>query len=251
MIDGFVWWTEQLSLNLIYTVYEDNRGEKMVRSSRDDAISEKEFKHLMNVAESITGNLGLSCRFLLICLGRLGLRAGELAHMRKYWVDWNKKHLKIPQHEPCNCGYCKVMAKQECQHSDGLTFNKAMEKRWHPKTKNSARTIPLSFNQEIYDTFKEFFEVYSEFPLSRIGVNRVLEYIVNKSKLNKDIYPHSLRATAAMWHAYKGASAVILQVIMGWSTLQTAMDYIRLAGSEAENELIRIHKNDKKELVIP
>lgn len=214
-----------------------------MRSSRDDAISEVEFQHLMSVAEEIEGNLGLQSRFLLICLGRLGLRAGELSHMKESWVDWEKKHLKIPQHDPCKCGYCKVMAKQECQHNDDLTYEKAMENRWHPKTRNSARTIPLSFNQEIIETFKDFFSVYTEFPLSRIGINRRLNLIIDKSDLGKSIYPHSLRATAAMWHAYKGASAFVLQAIMGWSTLQTALDYIRLAGGEAENELIRIHSN--------
>lgn len=213
-----------------------------MRSSRDDAISDAEFQHLMDVAKSIEGNLSLQCRFLLICLGRLGLRAGELSHMKKNWIFWERKHLKIPHHEPCRCGYCKVMARQEAEHNDDLTYEKAMENRWHPKTKNSARTIPLSFNQEIYETFKEFFTIYNEFPLSRIGINRRLSLIVSKSDLGKSIYPHSLRATAAMWHAYKGASAFVLQAIMGWSSLQTALDYIRLAGSEAENELMRIHR---------
>ena len=72
----------------------------------------------------------------MICLlaGRLGLRAGEITHLRADWVNWDRKLIEFPKHEPCECGTCRRQAKQDADHNNDLTKEAAMNDRWHPKT---------------------------------------------------------------------------------------------------------------------
>jgi integrase len=70
---------------------------------------------------------------------------------------------------------------------------------------------------------------------------------VNRVALRADldpgrVYPHALRATAAMHHAYRGVPTGVLQNLMGWETLQTANKYIRLSGEPAAEALRDAHR---------
>lgn len=54
-------------------------------------------------------------------------------------------------------------------------------------------------------------------------------------------YPHSLRATAASFHAYKGVPSAALQDLFGWAQLSTAQKYLRLSGGATANALRDVH----------
>jgi len=72
------------------------------------------------------GTTDLQTRFVCLAAGRLGLRAGKIAHFHAEWLDWDRMLLRIPQHEPCECGYCRQQATQETTHNEELTHTK----RW-------------------------------------------------------------------------------------------------------------------------
>jgi len=57
----------------------------------DDALSEEEFEGLSQTAERMEGEMGLQTRLILLVCGRLGLRPGELSHMKKYWISFHRK----------------------------------------------------------------------------------------------------------------------------------------------------------------
>lgn len=59
--------------------------------------------------------------------------------------------------------------------------------------------------------------------------------------MEKRIYPHALRATAATYHAYNGLPAIALQNLMGWADLETAQKYLRKSAGATEKALEEIH----------
>lgn len=174
--------------------------------------------------------------------GRLGLRAGEIAHFQTSWIDWDRKLIRIPRHEPCRCVYCRRQDRQEAEHNDQLTVTDALASRWHPKTIASARSIPFDLSLRIEVCIEQFAARYDGLPRSRATVNRRIQEAAEVADLTGRIYPHCLRATAASHHAYKGVAPVPLQALMGWSDLTTAQKYIRISGTATGDALRQVHQ---------
>ncbi|WP_161607587.1 hypothetical protein [Natronorubrum bangense] len=42
---------------------------------------------------------GLQARFIILVGGRLGLRRGEIAHIKEKWVNWRRSMIEIPIQE--------------------------------------------------------------------------------------------------------------------------------------------------------
>ena len=91
------------------------------RHSHEDVLNDREFELLLEACGDLPAPRGFEAQFICLLGGRLGLRAGEIAHFESSWLDWNRKLIRIPQHEPCDCGYCQRQARQEVVHNDQLT----------------------------------------------------------------------------------------------------------------------------------
>jgi integrase len=78
--------------------------------SRDDALDDQEFEQLLEACDPKKPRE----RLVILLAGDLGMREGEIAHLRRCWVNFQKGHVVIPS-------------------KDG---------GWAPKTKWGARTIP-------------------------------------------------------------------------------------------------------------
>lgn len=61
------------------------------------------------------------------------------------------------------------------------------------------------------------------------------------SEINRRIYPHALRATAASQHAYEGLNIPSLKVMFGWKKLSTAEKYIRVSGGRTKRALLELY----------
>lgn len=201
----------------------------------------------MSGAEKLKKPFDLQARFVILVSGRLGLRGGEISHIKKHWLDFDREMINIPYYESCDCGYCYQQAKQEANHNENLTIEEAMENRWHTKTEQSARTIPYSFSERIMNTIDKFFKKYDKYPRSRHSVNRRIEQAKRNTDLDIRIYPHALRATAATHHAYRGLPGIALQNLMGWTHLKTAQKYLRKSAGATKRALDKIYKGDKNE----
>lgn len=213
----------------------------------EDALSEDQFEHLVESLDRFRNkSQKLEAKFILFTAGRLGMRAGEISHIKKDWINFKKDLIKIPPHEPCDCGYCRQRAISEYEHNDNLTLEQAMERRWHPKTDHAIRSIPYDWSDRVKKCILEFFDIYDKFPIARNGVNRRVKKLAKLSDLDKNIYPHSLRATAGTFHAYNGLSITGLLNLMGWSDLKIAQKYIRVSGGATQRDLNRTYK-DKRE----
>lgn len=221
----------------------------MVRNSHQDALSESEFERLVDATDELEPPFDAECLFIVVAAGRLGMRAGEISHMRTDWIDWDKRQIKIPAWDPCDhgqgediCGYCRAQAELACEYDETLSMEKALQSRWEPKTPNSVRAIPFDFDHFCEGAIGEFFADRDRFPHSRVSINRRVDRALEAAGMPTDTcYPHSLRATAASWHAYRGLPAAALQSLFGWSNLSVAQKYLRLSGGATAKALKDAH----------
>lgn len=216
----------------------------MVRHSHQDALSDQEFEALWDAAGELRYPFDEECRFVLVAAGRLGLRAAEITHLREPWVDWEREMIEIPPFQSCECGYCKSQSRQSVQKT-GIGYDDALARMWSPKTETSARAVPFSFSDRVEQTVEGFFFGRSGWPKSRSAVNRRVDDMCEAAGWpTSRAYPHSLRATAATHHAYKGLPAAALQSMFGWSKISVAEKYLRLSGTATADALADAHAGD-------
>lgn len=224
----------------------------MTEHSSEAALTDAKFNTLVDAALELDEPFQTEVTFVLFAAGRLGMRAGEIAHIDESWVNWERSIIEIPSHDPCQegehggvCGYCKKAAEQACKYDDDLTMTEALNERWNPKTPNSARAIPFDFDKRVEAVVEAFFETFDGYQHSRASINRRVDRALGAAGLPRDeCWPHALRATAATHHAYRGVDVVPLQALFGWADLATARKYIRLSGGATQRALRETHADD-------
>ncbi len=68
----------------------------MVRHSHEDALTEASFNDLVATAQELPKPFAAECTAVLYLAGRLGLRAGEISHIRESWLNRENKVIQIP-----------------------------------------------------------------------------------------------------------------------------------------------------------
>jgi integrase len=220
-----------------------------IRSSKEDKLSKFEVDALLNNTKGID-------KFIFIALLHGGLRAGELAHMHKSWlhIDEDEEELdidyiQIPNHgQPCNCDQCMLNAYINFVRKKGEKMSRSWYRQvqkefhelksigelpelkdviWRPKTKNSARIIPILSNQ-FRAALLTYFSKHNKFELNR---HQIWDRVKRRSKaiLGEDrrVYPHAIRATCANMWANEGLDPYDLTTFMGWESIATAQAYIQ------------------------
>jgi integrase len=176
--------------------------------SRDDALDEQEFEKLLDACDSAEPKE----RLIILLAGELGMREGEIAHLKRSWINFQKGHIVIP----------------------------SKEGEWNPKTRWGARTLPASkMSSRAWDAVRSYFTTYEALDVHRVTVYRIVVRVASRSDLSTKVYPHSLRATAATRVAYRIKNPQVLCDLFGWGQLSIAQYYIRRAGGLAEEELER------------
>lgn len=224
----------------------------MTRHTAECALTDSQFENLFDAALTLDDQFVAETTMILIAGGRLGLRAGEIAHLDESWVNWERSIIEIPAYWPCSkgqdggvCGYCIKQAEQAVGYSDELTMEDALDARWNPKTSNSARAVPFDFTERVEGVVEAFFDEYDHYASSRASVNRRVDRVLEAAEYPTEMcFPHALRATAATWHAYRGVDAVPLQALFGWADLATAQKYIRVSGGATQRALRDAHADD-------
>jgi len=237
-------------------VHAAGRSGSDVTHSKEDALADREFELLLDGAR----RLGKSDYyydpdplFTVQALGRLGLRRGELAHLSEEWIDWRNEMIVIPDHHDCGkgvdgdvCGYCKQLARQRVEYADGdLTMGEAVSWMWVPKTAAAAREIYFGFDARLKLAIERYFEsdAYNRYEASSTAINRRVKKAAERApELEpEDVRPHSLRATAATYHAGRGLEMLPLMQMFGWANPTTAEIYIGRSGANTARQLDSIH----------
>jgi len=245
--------TPQRGQNPLHAV---GRSGSDVHHSKEDALSDRAFELLLEGARELSASdyyYTPDPVFTIHVLGRLGLRRGELAHLHEDWIDWRNEMIIIPQHHSCTkgadnnvCGYCRQLARQRVEYANGdITMQDALEWMWVPKTAAAAREIYFGFDARLKLAIERYFanDAYERYEASSTAINRRVKKAADLApELEPEhVRPHSLRATAATYHAGRGLEMLPLMQFMGWSQPQTAEIYIGRNGTNTARQLDAIH----------
>jgi len=210
-----------------------------VHHSKEFALSDREYELLLEATYEMPSYQSIEARFIILVAGRLGMRSGEICHIKKSWLDQRRRMIIIPASQPCKsgkdggiCGSCEQAAKQMVEHNEGLGIEEARSMMWSPKTAAAAREIPFDADARAELVVERYLEKYGEFQCSQTGINRRVKKAAELAEgLDpSDVTPHGLRATAATRFASRGLDVTALQSMFGWAQLSTAHNYIRRSG---------------------
>jgi len=159
-----------------------------------------------------------------------GMRVSEFIHMRRSWIDWKMGLIRIPKMQKCSCKYCEreleIMRgkrKGEITKPSGI---------WKPKTFEAVRSIPIV--PEAEQILKKFFSNHKkiiDLIPSRGSAYYRIRRIARRARIKHPVFPHVARGTFATLLARKGFNAFELTSTMGWRSIKTAQDYIKLSGA--------------------
>lgn len=217
-----------------------------VQHAADDRLEPREMEQLFRGAIRLDPAHSIEAEFAIVCSGRLGMRAGEIAHLREEWIDWRECMIHVPRHQRCQkgrdggvCGYCKQLAQSIIANNPDLDENTDVgEIMWQPKTRAASRAIPFEHDTRAELVLERFFETFNRWSKSRTGVNRKVNRAALRAReLDPDgVYPHCLRAAAATRLA-SDLTAIELQSMFGWATIDTARKYVRISGQRIKKSL--------------
>lgn len=226
------------------------RGHTTVQHSRDDALTEREFELLFEGARRIDGYRGVEARFIVAVAGRLGLRAGEIAHCRSDWINWRESMLEIPPHQPCTkgrdggrCGTCRQQIDQCVEYNADVERAEIADDWWRPKTAAAVRGVPFDWAPRVELMIERFFREFDRFKHSQTAIGRRVKTAAERADelSSDDIYPHALRATAASYQASRGLDPNALTSMMGWANLSTAQVYISRSDENTRRAVRAVH----------
>lgn len=179
-----------------------------MNNSKDDSLDREEFEKMWEAA--VEGNA--LDRLIFVCAGHLGMRASEIAHMKKDWIDFQRQTINVPK-------------------KDG---------DFEAKSRASARSIPYKdLRDRVSTELRRYFDYNEAVDTSRSTVFRRVKNMAERAGLTRKVYPHALRASCAFQLAEAGVNAQGLRQFMGWAQLNTAQKYIEQAGVAAEQQIAR------------
>jgi integrase len=231
------------------TEWQHHRRTQSVTHSKDDALSEREFECLVEGAQKMDDYQGTEARFIVMAAGRLGLRAGEIAHMTSDWINWRDQRIEVPAHQPCDqgrdgglCGHCRQLVEQCATYNDKEESAIAAN-WWRPKTEAAVRGVPFGWCPRAEIEIERFFERFDRFERSFTAIGRRVTRAAEHAPTLEpdDVYPHALRATAATLQAGKGLSASALCNMFGWVNLSTAQVYIQRSDENTQRAVRSAH----------
>lgn len=229
------------------TNLERNNSTRSVQHSRELALDDVEYEDLFHGASRVDDPMmRLQCEFVVVVLGRLGLRAGELAHLREKWVDWRREEIQIPRHQACRkgkdggaCARCIRLAEQMVDHAEDLTLDEAVASMWSPKTAAGSRGVYYGWDARSQYVLERFFDYYDQWPKSvQVVGRRVKRAARHSDKVDEDqISPHPLRATAASHLAGRGLGHSAMMQFFGWSDMSVSSAYIETSSGATARQL--------------
>jgi integrase len=164
----------------------------------DSLLTREEFMRLMQSAKDQRDRA-------ILCLGILGLRAGEISAFKASWVDVSTRTIAIPPREA---------------------------------KRGKGRTVPFGRVRIVSDVLLSFACLEPE------GVNLTREMCWHRVKgmakragITHPMTTHGLRATGATWAAQAGYSITGLQHHFGWSEIKTAQHYVAASGASAMRDM--------------
>jgi integrase len=181
-----------------------------------------------------------------------GLRLGEVVHFSKHWVNFDRRTLGIPPHEPCDCNYCLDRIKAQLktmkipvEKRNPIAIEKVKNYYWQPKTEAGVRVVFYGLFSDYEKILEEFFANYNQWPNSYFTAYRRIRKLLDLAGLESHV-PHHLRKTGGTNYAARGLSEHQLMDVMGWDDSSIARDYIRLHGLRSVEAQMNLLDTEQK-----
>ena len=184
----------------------------ILRRARNDALNPNEVEQLLLGCRDLLDNLIVRLPVFT------GMRIGEVQHMTRTWIVWEKGIIELSSRQLCSC-------------YEGRTWRGGM---WTPKTEAGIRNLLIT--GEIKSTLEDFFSSHEVVGRSRQALEQRIGRIRQRSGLSRRVYAHCLRATFATRLAEQGMSAPSLSYVMGWNGLEAAEHYVQSSMKRAHAE---------------
>jgi len=192
------------------------RGAKTKRN----VLNDYEVSKLLKACRSLTE------RLVVYTLLYTGMRVSEFIHMKWNWIK--SGFIMIPESQPCTLhSECRRRRKVKDWSTRRKIFIKNL---WRVKVPDAARSIPIL--PEVKPVLNQFFKQHkavSEVVPDRVEAWKIVKRVARRAKLNKRIFPHVLRGTFASILAGKDFDALSIQGILGWKSVKTADEYIKIS----------------------
>ncbi|MFC6888492.1 site-specific integrase [Halorubrum trueperi] len=238
------------------------------RSAKDALEPDTYFQLYLGALQIEDPDRRLIACFVILVAGRLGLRIGEILHLREEHIHWKRGEICIPSFDPCACHQCWVKALnkwgrkglKELQANgewDNTATWKSLSAAEHeevtakadyctpenltqiiytdqftPKYDRSARVIAFGWSYRLTACLSTFFDTFDCLDWQRHSVNRLLkEAAENARGLDPEhISAHKLRATGETFFADISLDPKMLRDLGGWQQLKTGDRYWAKSG---------------------
>lgn len=200
------------------------------RTAVHDVLDAADYRQLLDTAARLDDReKAITTFYLLIVLGRVGLRVGEALHMTDEWYSRERQVINIPPHVPCDCSLCEHYAEK----ADDAT----LDDYWRAKY-GQGRTAYV-YTEQQRDAIERYFE---ELPYTGMSYSTANRRVTLAAELTETVnaartYPHALRATAATHLAWSDVLPVALDVQFGWQNPKTRRAYVDQTGLMARRQI--------------
>lgn len=180
---------------------------------------------------------------LLLLVGRLGLRPGELQHLHEGWVDWERGRLHVPARDPCACAQCWERARVRQRGGDGRPLADVVAADcWRPPG-GEGRTIDFGWSRRLTGVLAAGFDAWSYLDCDVTRAHAVLGTAAEAADLDDPtaLTLGALRASAATFMVDAGLSAAQVAAVLGVERAEVAgvYDALRARGESQRGEAQR------------
>jgi integrase/recombinase XerD len=194
-------------------------GTKLGAKTKLNLLSEDEIRRILDKCAE-------DQKPVIYTLAYTGMRVSELIHMQKDWVDWEAGLIRIPESQRCESD-----RHPECMRAKKIKGKIIKQSGlWRVKVPEAARGIPIL--PELRPVLEIFFKEHGsmdEVVKRREDVWRMVKDVTAKAGIQKRIFPHVLRGSLASLLAGKDFDALSIQGFMGWKSVKTTDEYIRIS----------------------
>lgn len=181
--------------------------------------------------------------YVILLVGRLGLRPEEVTHLHEDWIDWERGEVQIPARDPCACRHCFADARQQKDSSgtDRSVEDLVAETCWSPPDGSSgARTIPFGWSRRLTAAIDGILGQRPYLDADPAEIEQILtQAAANAWELDTDsITTDALRASAAEFLATAGFGPRRLSDMLAVEEA-TAGEFARVGGGELREYLYR------------
>jgi helix-turn-helix protein len=146
--------------------------------------------------------------YVLLLVGRLGLRVDELTHLHDGWIDYSRGEIHVPARDPCACRRCWQRARDRKREGDSRSLEAIVgEEFWSPPGGSAAsRTLAFGWSHRLTAAIDGVLADSEYFDADRAYIEDLVDAAAeNAWELGPDaVSLDGLRATAAEFLATAG-----------------------------------------------